>query len=91
MLCDLVSLSAQGTELHKPECCVDKEIKVKIKQTQAKRAMLPQKKALSRGHESSNAPVLVAIKPILPSLPHPVLQTGYPTCTLVYASYKQTE
>lgn len=37
--------SAQGTELHKPGGCVDKEIKVKIKQTQTKWVMLPQKKS----------------------------------------------
>lgn len=82
MLGDLVSLSAQGTELHKPEGCVDKEIKVKIKQTQTEWVMLPERKALRRGHESSNAAVLVAIKSILPTLPHPALHTGYPTRTL---------
>lgn len=36
MLSDLVALSAQGTQLHHPEGCVDKEIKVKIKQPQTK-------------------------------------------------------
>lgn len=83
MLCDLVSLSAQDTELHKPEGCVDKEIKMKIKQTQNKMSNASSgKKALSREHECSNAPVLVATKSILPSLPRPVLHIGYPMCTL---------